>query len=217
MQESEFKTNLNTDLLKIIACISMLIDHIGLAFFPEDQFFRLLGRPAFPIFCYCMTVGLHYTRSIKKYLIRLAVFALISQPFYMLAFYPEMNTWDGSQPNILFTLLVSLLALWGFKEKKYWLFVLTSLITLIPIFDYSVYGVVLMLIFYLCRNKPWFGALLFVTAYLPNMLGNLLVAVLTSLLIFAPMERRFKLHKWFFYVFYPGHLVLIGIIKQLIQ
>ena len=65
------KTNLDTDFLKLIAIVSMLIDHIGGAFFPEVGIFRWIGRLAFPIFCYCLTVGLLYTRDVKKYLLRL--------------------------------------------------------------------------------------------------------------------------------------------------
>ena len=73
----KLKTNLDTDLLKLIAIAAMLIDHIGGAFFQEVGAFRWIGRVAFPIFCYCMTVGLLYTRDVKRYLGRLAVFALI--------------------------------------------------------------------------------------------------------------------------------------------
>ena len=65
------KTNLDTDLLKLIAIAAMLIDHIGGAFFPEVGVFRWIGRLAFPIFCYCLTVGLMYTHDIRRYLGRL--------------------------------------------------------------------------------------------------------------------------------------------------
>ena len=84
------RTNLDTDFLKLIAILSMLLDHIGAVFFPEHPAFRWVGRLAFPIFCYCMTVGLLYTRDIKRYLGRLGLFALISQPCYILATHP----WD---------------------------------------------------------------------------------------------------------------------------
>ena len=60
------KTNLDTDLLKLIAIASMLIDHIGGAFFPEAGVFRWIGRLAFPIFCYCLTVGLLYTHDVQE-------------------------------------------------------------------------------------------------------------------------------------------------------
>ena len=80
-QGPRVRTNLDTDLLKLVAIIAMLADHVGGAFFPEVGPFRWIGRLAFPIFCYCMTVGLLYTRDVKRYLGRLAVFAAVSQPF----------------------------------------------------------------------------------------------------------------------------------------
>ena len=98
------KTNLNTDLLKLIAITAMLIDHIGGAFFPDVGFFRWIGRLAFPIFCYCLTVGLLYTRDVRKYLLRLGVFALVSQPFYVLAFHPHDFVAQFTNWNIFCTL-----------------------------------------------------------------------------------------------------------------
>ena len=67
-QEPRLRSSLDTDLLKLIAIVSMLIDHIGGAFFPEVGMFRWIGRLAFPIFCYCLSVGLLYTRDIRRYL-----------------------------------------------------------------------------------------------------------------------------------------------------
>ena len=81
MQEQRLKTNLDTNLIKLIAIIAMTVDHIGGAFFPEYPVFRWIGRIAFPLFCYCLTVGMLYTHDIKKYLLRLGTFAFISQPF----------------------------------------------------------------------------------------------------------------------------------------
>ena len=147
MQEAKLQTNLDTNFLKLIAVISMVIDHIGGAFFPDMAVFRVAGRLAFPIFCYCMTVGLLYTRDIGRHLLRLGVFALVSQPFYVLAFHPY-GFWENiGQFNIFFTLFLSLLALWGFKEKKWWLFALAVFTVLWFNFDYSGNGVILMLIF----------------------------------------------------------------------
>ena len=57
-QERKLRTNLDTDLLKLVAIAAMLVDHIGGAFFPEIPVFRWIGRLAFPLFCYCLTVGL---------------------------------------------------------------------------------------------------------------------------------------------------------------
>ena len=117
------KTNLDTDLLKLIAIAAMLIDHIGGAFFPEVGVFRWIGRLAFPIFCYCLTVGLLYTHDVRKYLTRLGIFALVSQPFYILAFHPVGEFWANlTNWNIFFTLFLSLLGMYGLKERKWWLF-----------------------------------------------------------------------------------------------
>lgn len=121
------KTNLDTDLLKLIAIAAMLIDHIGGAFFPEAGVFRWIGRLAFPIFCYCLTVGLLYTHDVRKYLTRLGIFALVSQPFYILAFHPVGEFWANlTNWNIFFTLFLSLLGMYGLKERKWWLFALAG-------------------------------------------------------------------------------------------
>ena len=84
------RTNLDTDFLKLIAILSMLLDHIGAVFFPEHPAFRWVGRLAFPIFCYCMTVGLLYTRDIKRYLAGWA--SLLSSPSLL---HPWPPTWTG--------------------------------------------------------------------------------------------------------------------------
>ena len=125
--KARLQTNLDTDFLKLIAIVSMLIDHIGSVFFPEVRVLRWIGRLAFPIFCYCMTVGLLYTHDIKKYLFRLGIFALISQPCYIFAFHPYDFWSQFTNWNIFFTLFLSLLAMYGWKERKWWLFALTFL------------------------------------------------------------------------------------------
>ena len=232
--EPRLKTNLDTDLLKLIAIVSMLIDHIGGAFFPEAGVFRWIGRLAFPIFCYCMTVGLLYTHNIKRYLLRLGIFALVSQPFYILAFHPVSQFWENlTNWNIFFTLFLSLLAMAGLKERKWWLFFLALFAVSWWNFDYSGTGIQLMLIFYLCRSHPKVGAALYLLSYLPALwngypmdplcltVGGLSVdwsffAVFAAPLIFLPMHTGVKGNKWFFYAFYPAHLALIALIQFVI-
>jgi hypothetical protein len=68
--------------LKIIALVSMLIDHTGVALFPQLAWMRYVGRLAFPIYCYLLTEGALHTRDIRKYIFRLLVFAAVSElPF----------------------------------------------------------------------------------------------------------------------------------------
>ena len=120
--QPKLRTNLDTDFLKLIAVLSMTVDHVGAVFFPEYPVFRWIGRMAFPLFCYCMTVGLLYTHDIRRYLARLGVFALLSQPFWILAFNADDFLGNLLNFNIFFTLFVSLLAMWGFKEHNWPLF-----------------------------------------------------------------------------------------------
>ena len=75
---------MRNDTLKLVAILSMLTDHIGLFFFPQIEIFRVVGRIAFPLFAFGVAVGCYYTKNIKKYTIRLLVFALFSTiPHYL--------------------------------------------------------------------------------------------------------------------------------------
>ncbi|MDE5859000.1 MAG: conjugal transfer protein TraX [Oscillospiraceae bacterium] len=231
---ARLKTNLDTNLLKLIAIISMLIDHIGSVFFPDMPVFRYAGRLAFPIFAYCLTVGLLYTSNIKKYLTRLGIFALISQPLYIMAFHPYDWREEWMNLNIYFTLFVSLIAMVGVKERKWWLFAIAFLLLVFINFDYAATGVVLMLIFYICRNRPVIGAVLFCLYYLPAiwngypedpkslLLGGMCIdwtifSLLSAPFIFLRTNSKIKVNKYFFYIFYPAHLAAIWVVRMILQ
>ena len=228
MNDRKLKTNLDTDFIKIIAVVSMTIDHIGGAFFPQYPAFRWIGRIAFPLFCYCLTVGMMYTGDIKKYLFRLGAFAVISQPFWILAFNSDDITGNIFNLNIFFTLIVSLLGACGFKERKWWLFILVLILLNVINFDYAMTGLILILIFYLCRNKPWLGAAVYTLTYLPALNGNMadplalkigghaigfeIFALLALPFIYIQTNSGLKISKWFFYIYYPAHLFAIYLI-----
>ena len=228
MNDRKLKTNLDTDFIKIIAVVSMTIDHIGGAFFPQYPAFRWIGRIAFPLFCYCLTVGMMYTGDIKKYLFRLGAFAVISQPFWILAFNSDDITGNIFNLNIFFTLIVSLFGAWGFKERKWWLFILALILLNVINFDYAMTGLILILIFYLCRNKPWLGAAVYTLTYLPALNGNMadplalkigghaigfeIFALLALPFIYIQTNSGLKISKWFFYIYYPVHLFAIYLI-----
>ncbi len=233
-QERKLQTNLDTEFLKLIAIIAMLLDHVGNVFFPQYPVFRWIGRIAFPIFCYCMTVGLLYTHDIKKYLTRLGIFALISQPFWILAFNPD-DVWGNlTNWNIFFTLFLSLLSLWAFQEKKWWLFALGVVALALGGFDYNYNGLVMMLIFLLCRNKPGLGALLYFLTWIPALWGgdiadprcpviaghaiNWTIFGLGAMpFIFLNTHTNLRVPKWFFYGFYPAHLAAIALVRFLMK
>lgn len=114
-----------------------------------------------------MTVGLLYTHDIRRYLGRLAIFAVVSQPFWILAFNADDILGNLTNWNIFFTLFLSLLAMWGLTTRRWWLFVLGVLVLAFGSFDYNYNGVILMLIFYFCRNKPALLAGLYILFWLP--------------------------------------------------
>lgn len=232
--QRKLKTNLDTNFLKLIAITSMVIDHVGHVFFPQYPIFRWIGRMAFPLFCYCLTVGMLYTHDIKKYLGRLAAFSIISQPFWILAFNYQDFMGNLTNLNIFFTLLLSLFAVWGIYSRKWWCFVVGFLCVCFFNVDYSATGVILMLIFYLCRNKPYLGAILYTLSYLPALynadlsdplalaigghaIGFEIFSLLALPFILIQTNSSLKISKWFFYCFYPAHLLLIFIIRFLLH
>lgn len=99
----ELGGNTSTGLLKILALVFMFCDHAGKMCFPAVSELRLIGRLAFPLYCWCMVVGASRTRSMPKYMLRLALVGLVSQPVYMVAL---NHAWDV--PNIFLTLLLGL-------------------------------------------------------------------------------------------------------------
>ncbi len=125
------KTHRN-DLLKIVALVTMLIDHIGYLYFPYEMMFRTIGRIAFPIFAYQVALGFQKTSSRSRYGKRLFIFALISQVPY-LWFNPTLSfEWQGL--NIMFTLLFSLGVLQSLETSKLaWREVFASQKTKLPL------------------------------------------------------------------------------------
>ena len=75
--------------LKLIAIITMTLDHIGIFFLlpPTYYLFRIIGRLSFPIFAFLIAEGFNYTKNIKKYLVRLLIFSIISEPILDKCFY----------------------------------------------------------------------------------------------------------------------------------
>ena len=82
LRPERVRLNGNTGLIRLIACICMAIDHAGKMLFPHIPEMRMIGRITFPLFAYGIAVGAVYTRNPLKYLSRIAVLALISQPLY---------------------------------------------------------------------------------------------------------------------------------------
>ena len=246
------KTGLTGSNLKWIAIITMLIDHIGAAlleigllpkvadavlagnsfdyvmadyhfWYRFDDVLRAIGRLSFPIFCFLLVEGFLHTKDVKKYALRLGLFALISEIPFDLAFNERIL--EISYQNVFFTLFIGLLVLIGLKYFEEtlplhlsWLrFIVAITGILFAVFlrtDYDAFGIILIVLLYEFRNYKLLrciaGAIL--------MLFNNTTGCLAFLLIwFYNGERGKQLPKYFFYAFYPAHLMLLWLVRMLIM
>ncbi|HHT20966.1 MAG TPA: hypothetical protein GXZ74_05980 [Tissierellia bacterium] len=156
--------NRRQDILKIVAMVTMLIDHIGLLFFPEEPTFRLIGRVAFPLYAYFIAQGFRYTRSRPRYFLRLLLFGLIAQvPFGWLNEGAIYDPWQVNQiPMLLYGALVLVVLEQGKKAGsglRKSVFILVSLVlAFVPEWlmveipklslHYGTYGILLIMLFY---------------------------------------------------------------------
>ena len=238
--------NTATTWLKIIALVFMFIDHAGKMLFPGVAEMRILGRIAFPVYVWCMIVGFHYTRSVLKYLLRILVVGLLSQPLYMLAL---NHTWK--QPNVFLTLFLGLCALWGIREKKFlshlWAPAATLILAIVLGADYGWKGILLFILLYAVRDsRPGIAAvmvsffLFWGTSFsvtkslfglsidlndLPVWISQLLspflrletYALLGLPLILVRFRKDLKLPRWLGYALYPAHLALLYALELIMK
>lgn len=169
------RTNQDTGLIKLIACLCMFIDHAGKMLFPQYPVMRQIGRLAFPLFAYGIAVGAVYTKNPVKYLTRVVLLALISQPLYALGLAHEnramyavpffenpfesfaqfyLNSWQ--KPSILLSLSLCLLIILCMRHKQ-WILALGAYVLCVRMagkLDYGIEGIHLMLLFYMLCEHP---------------------------------------------------------------
>lgn len=217
--------------LKILACLTMLADHAGMVLFPRQMGFRMIGRLAFPIFCFLLTEGAHYTKNPARYALRLAVGALLSELPFDLAC---SGGWDWESQSVMLTLLIGFLMLVCMKRTES---LPLRVLMVIPFAalaeacqtDYGASGIVLIGIFALTRRAAsWlrtllvFAGLLLVPSIRITVLGvrfpmELLgIFAMVPILFYSGKKRSYsKPLQWAFYLFYPVHLTLLWLIKVL--
>lgn len=212
--------NMDTNFLKLIAIISMFIDHAGYTLFSNNLIMRSIGRIAFPLFTFCIMIGYFNTKDLKKYIKRILMIGIISQPIYILLF----NIYT---PNIMFTLIAELLLYYSLDNKKWWYIPFLVVIPFLLKFDYSIIYLFIVPIFYYFRNNKVLLCISYITFYFSYLLDffitkNIFCCV-TSCSIFAlffiliKTKTNFKVNKYFFYLFYPLHLLILLIIKYIIM
>lgn len=232
----------STGVLKLIALVFMFIDHSGKMLFPGVTEMRMLGRIAFPLYCWCLVVGFNYTRSVPKYMLRLLIIGVVSQPLYMVAL---NHTW--TEPNIFLTLLLGLAAMWGLREKwfgsQFWAPAIALVLAVVFGCDYGWKGVLLILLLYAVQERKAGIAAVMVafclywgssSAVVRSVFGISMQPLLTFSLrsLFEPWLRlqalailslplmliplpKMKLPSWLGYALYPLHLVILALLERL--
>lgn len=222
---------LTNNQLKIIAAISMLLDHVGLVFFSDEIIFRIIGRLALPIFAYMIAEGCRHTRNRKKYLGIILTMAIVFQLVY---FFFLNDLYQG----ILVTFSLSIIIIYAIEGLTksngitYKLAMLTALFGVIifsVIFprlyghlgfaiDYNVWGICLPVLIYFSPNKTWKIAstslLIIAMSIISSSLQWWALLSIPLLLLYNGQRGKSKM-KYFFYIFYPLHLVLIYAISFL--
>lgn len=231
--------------LKLIAMITMLIDHFGAAFlifymnigdnrlkyYDHYNIIRGIGRISFPIFIFLLVEGLFHTRSIWKYLSRLALFCILSEIPFDLAFRRQLFDWQHQ--NVFFTLLIGLAAIALMQYKRNF-FNNTTLANQILNFltNILIAAAAMLLAYFLKTDYSWAGVLAILAAYWLRSSDLQMWAVCLVLFFFSSSleiyavfcipfiahynGKKGHLPKWMPYLFYPVHLLILWGITSVI-
>lgn len=214
--------------LKIIACITMLMDHVGYAILGHTSWLNYWGRIAFPLFAFQLTQGYAHTKNIKKYFSRLFLFALISQIPFAFFYTPLFHDF---KLNIFFTLLLGLFSIFAYDKNKlagFFTLIVTCCIAHFGQTDYGYFGVLVIFVFHLCKDHKLgliFSFLLLdlikyapamFHSYSPTTFAFFLFTAASLIPILFYNKKQGRKMKYFFYLFYPIHLAIIDLLMYLL-
>lgn len=210
----------NNFTLKMIAIITMVIDHVGYTLFPQVTELRAIGRISFPIFCFLIVEGFYHTRNTWNYLTRLIIFALLSEIPFDLAFHGGPFNW--SYQNVFITLALGLCAIFCLEElnaRRIFLIPLAAIFVIADLCkcDYGAGGVLLICMFYITKENKLIQCLL-CTLILYVFYGTFeLYGTIALLPILLYNGKRGPSPKMIFYWFYPLHLLILYGILQILR
>ena len=246
MTENKLKLETTSFSLHIMAMLFMLCDHLWGTIITGNDWLTCIGRLTFPIYAFMIVEGYFHTKNLKKYVLRLLLFAVISEIPFNLAM--GSSLFFPIHQNVLWSFLISI----GFihwnekvKEKQLWKRILVGfaticigyLVGIITFIDYYNAGIFMVLVFYFFRGKKWWCYLgQFICLWYINfeMLGGLsyeidifgqthfiarqglaLLALIPIWLYKGKQGYHSKPLQYFYYAFYPLHLLILGLLKFL--
>ena len=234
------KKILPQEVLKLIACVSMFIDHFGHAIVPGlpvpymvELYYacRIIGRIAFPIYAFLLCEGMRHTQNPKKYILRLGIGILLAElPFDIL--FEGSISWESQSVMVTLT-LGALMLLCMQKTEKKWL----KLLLILPFgiladlakCDYGGWGIGMIAVFFLLDRLPVLAlGILLVNAVMPSVaipfLGVHLsvqtfgAAAMVPISLYSGRKlTRSRTLQWVFYLFYPVHLLVLRMILLILR
>lgn len=238
------KISLNANHLKLIAIIAMTIDHIADVLYPGfpaqplPVVLHLIGRLTAPIMWFFVCEGFYYTRNVKKYMLRMFLFAIISHFAYCFAFGISpipFRTGIFNQTSVMYPLFISVVVLWLQHEEKRINKYLKFIIVFVLIWsafpaDWSCIAVLAIMNMYNKRGDLKGQMLVIVFwVFVYGLISFFFVSkvyalVLAGVLMIYPLLKMYNGEKgkadWmkmFFYIYYPLHLIIIGIVRVLMH
>lgn len=207
------KKPLNQERLKLIASVAMLLDHIGATMLPWE-WLRVVGRLAFPIYCFLLSEGVAHTRSARRYVLRLAAIALLAEVPFDLLLYGKLTF---TRQNVMFTLILGVLAVKSMeKTDRIWIKILVCTLAILLAewlqVDYGGAGVLLILSMVLVRSMT--ERVLAMASIFLVMGGIQIFGLLALIPIGLYSGERKGTGRWLFYFFYPAHLTVLLLLDK---
>lgn len=233
---------LSRNMLKYLAIIAMLLDHIAWYLLPFSspwaQAFHVVGRITAPVMCFFLAQGYRYTHSLPGYFGRLLLFAVLTQvPWYIL--HPAKG-WLTF--NFLFTLALSLLAVHAWEtvgSPPLRLLAVAACVAATYYCDWHFYAPLWCLLFHIFRDDrdkqllSFCGVALFymeetvrarlsagfapVSALRTSAFTLGVFLAVPLLLSYHGRRGRDTQNRWVFYWFYPAHLAVLAILQRILK
>jgi hypothetical protein len=241
LPKENVKKGLTSNVIKMIAIIAMTIDHIAWTFFPHYSLdapvlsMKIIGRLTAPIMMFFIAEGYYHTKNIKKYIFRLFIFAIISHYAYAIAFdknFIPFKTGVFDQTSVIWALMLGLVALAIRESKtlklKMWQKYIIIFIIVWAAFPADWSTPAALAVLYMGINhgnfkKQMFSLIICITMYaviyaifldvVYGILQMLIVLAIPILYQYNGRRGKWKGMKWFFYIYYPLHLIIFGLIK----